>query len=50
MRDDMKVTVAKLLRLLGKVVTFVVIVAGVMLLIAERMHENSFVNFIRALM
>lgn len=46
----MKVTIAKLLRFLGKVVTFVVIAAGVMLLIAERMHENSFVNFIRALM
>jgi hypothetical protein len=46
----MKITVVKILRLVGKAVTFILVAAGVVLLLAERLHEAPFVNFIRTLM
>lgn len=46
----MKITVGKIVRWAGKAVLFVVIAAGVVLMIAERFQETSFVNFIRSLM
>ena len=46
----MKVSVAKIVKVMGKIVAFVLIAAGVVLLLAERMHEGPFTNFIRSLM
>lgn len=39
----------KILAFIGKVVAFILIAAGVIVLLAERMQETSFVNFIRSL-
>ncbi|MFK2891229.1 hypothetical protein [Dyella flagellata] len=46
----MKITIRKVLNRVGKALMFVLIAAGVLLLLAERFQENSFVNFIRSLM
>jgi hypothetical protein len=46
----MKVTVAKVLGLMGKAVMYILIAAGVFLLLAERLHETPFLNFVRSLM
>ena len=46
----MKATVAKIVGWIGRAVLFILVAAGAMLLLAERFHETSFVNFIRSLM
>jgi hypothetical protein len=49
---DVKAVTMKVLSAMGKVVTFILIALGVLLLIAERLHETFFspvVNFIRSI-
>ena len=46
----MKANITKILGWMGRIVLFVLVAAGAMLLLAERFHETSFVNFIRSLM
>jgi hypothetical protein len=46
----MKVAVTKIMRWAGRAVLFILMAFGVMLLLAERFQETSFLNFIRSLM
>ncbi|WP_233840330.1 hypothetical protein [Dyella sp. 2HG41-7] len=46
----MKITVGKIVSWVGKAILFVLAAIGVVLLIAERFQETSFINFIRSLM
>lgn len=46
----MKITFTKIVRLAGKAVLFILVAAGVVLLLAERFQETSLINFMRSLM
>jgi hypothetical protein len=49
---DVKTVTMKVLSAMGKIITFILITLGVLLLIAERLHETFFspvVNFIRSM-
>lgn len=48
--EKMKITVTKIVRLAGKAVLFILVAAGVVLLLAERFQETSLINFMRSLM
>lgn len=48
--QKMKITITKIVSFVGKAVAFILITLFVILLIAERFQETSFVNFIRSLM